>query len=262
MGSWLPWVRRRRHRLRETPLPPAWAAVVDRNVPLTARLSPEARNTLEGLIQVFLDDKTFEGCGGLEMTDEIRLTVAAQACLLLVGLDVDDPYPSLDVVRVYPQGYRAPTKVSDGLVVVEQLDHRLGESSGRGYVVLSWRDVLRGSREPADGANVVLHEFAHQLDAQSGAANGAPVLGASEHYGPWAQALGQAYEQLIHDVAAQRPTAIDPYGATNPAEFFAVAVEAFFERPSRLHREHPELYGVLATYFRQDPAAQTVRGDL
>ncbi|MEZ4237013.1 MAG: zinc-dependent peptidase [Myxococcota bacterium] len=256
MASWLPWVRRRHHRLLHTPLAPEQAAVVARNVPLAARLSPEHRATLDGLVQVFLDDKTFEGCGGLQMTDEIRLTVAALACLLLVGLEVDDPYPGLDVIRVYPAGYRVPTRASDGLVVLEQQDHRLGESSGRGYVVLSWRDVLRGARDPEDGQNVALHEFAHQLDAQSGAANGAPVLGEAGLYGPWAAALGAAYEQLIHDVDAHRPTALDPYGATNPAEFFAVAVEAFFERPAALQRALPDLYAVLARYFRQDPAAQ------
>lgn len=253
MASWLPWVRRRRRRLRSEPLPPEWAAIVDRNVPLAARLPADRRAVLDGLIQVFLDDKTFEGCGGLDMTDEIRLTIAAQACLLLVGLEVDDPYPDLDVIRVYPRGYRAPARHTDGLVVLESVDHRLGESSRRGYVVLSWRDVLRGARDPADGANVVLHEFAHQLDAESGAANGAPVLGDASLYGPWAAALGAVYEQLVHDVAAHRPTTLDGYGATNPAEFFAVAVEAFFERPARLRAAHPELYGVLARYFRQDP---------
>lgn len=256
MGSWLPWVRTRRRRIRQTPLPDAWRAIVDRNVPLVAlRLDAERRQTLEGLTQLFLHDKTFEGCGGLRLTDEIRVTIAAQACLLLVGRPVDRPYPGLDVIRVYPSSYRAPSvEHLEGGAVVEGPSHRLGESSHRGFVVISWDDVIRGARDPADGHNVVLHEFAHQLDAESGAANGAPVLGEAGLYGPWARALGDAYEALGEDLARHRPTAVDPYGATNPAEFFAVATEAFFERPRRLRDQEPDLYAMLARYYRQDPA--------
>lgn len=254
MASWLPWVRSKRKRLRATPLPEAWKGIVDRNLPLVARLSTPEREILDGLVQLFVDDKTFEGCGGLEMTDEIRVTIAAQACLLLVGLDVDLPYPGLDSIRVYPAGYRVPSRRRDGWVVTENVDHRLGESSGRGYVVLSWRDVVKGVHDPTDGHDVVLHEFAHQLDSLDGTANGAPVLQVAAPYGPWARILGEAYAQLIADIEAHRPTTLDPYGATDPAEFFAVAVEAFFERPARLKADHPALYGVLVGYFRQDPA--------
>lgn len=252
--SWLPWVRSRRRKLREAPLPAEWTAIVERNVPMVARLGSAERAILDGLVQLFVDDKTFEGCGGLALTDEIRLTIAAQACLLLVGLDVDLPYPGLDSIRVYPAGYRAPNVRRDGFVVTEDVDHRLGESSGRGYVVLSWRDVLRGTLDPADSRNVVLHEFAHQLDTMDGSANGAPVLDRADLYGPWARILGAAYAQLVADIDAHRPTTLDPYGATNPAEFFAVAIEAFFERPVRLRSAHPELYAVLVQYLGQDPA--------
>jgi hypothetical protein len=227
---------------------------VARNVPLAARLDPERRLDLEALTQRFLEDKSFEGCGGLELTDEIRVTIAAQACLLLVGLEVTEPYPGLDVVRVYPASYQAPTARPLGPAVSQRAEHRLGESSRRGYVVLSWRDARRGAADASDGRNVVLHEFAHQLDTQDGSADGAPVLADRSLYGPWAEVLGEAFERLVADVDAARPGALDAYGATNPAEFFAVATEAFFERGAALRRRHPELYDVLKRYYGQDPA--------
>jgi Mlc titration factor MtfA (ptsG expression regulator) len=241
--------------VRATPWPDAWHGIVARNVALVQRLGPEDRETLEGLVQLFLDDKTFEGCGGLEITDEIRVTVAVQACLLLVGLEVDLPYPGLDVIRVYPSTYVVPAKEREGYTVIDGPSRQLGQSSRRGYVVLSWDAALRGGRG-ADGENVVLHEFAHQLDAADGASDGAPVLADPGLYGPWARVLGEAYEQLLRDVDAHRPGPLDPYGATSPAEFFAVATEAFFERPERLRKERPALYEVLARYYGQDPAGR------
>lgn len=253
--SWFPWVRRRRRLLRERPWPDEWHAIVARNIAIARRLAPEERETLEGLVQLFLDDKTFEGCGGLAITDEIRVTVAAQACLLLVGLEVDLPYPDLDVIRVYPSTYVVPTAEREGHTVIEGPSHQLGQSSRRGYVVISWDAALRGGRR-ADGQNVVLHEFAHQLDTADGAADGAPVLGDPGLYAPWARVLGRAWEQLLQDVDAERPSPLDPYGATSPAEFFAVATEAFFERPERLREERPALYEILARYYHQDPAAR------
>ncbi len=255
MFSWLPWARARRRRLRATPLSPAQLAVLSVRAPFVAGLSPAERDRLQGLVQLFLDDKTFEGCGGLGMTEEIRLTVAAHACRLLLGLDVDVPYPGLDVIRVYPHTYRTETVRSLGDTWVEGVpSHRLGESSHRGYVVLSWDAVLQGAR-PQDGHNVVLHEFAHQLDTLDGVADGAPPL-PGQLYGPWARVLGEAFEELQEDVAARRRTVLDGYGATHPAEFFAVATESFFEEGRRLREQEPDLYRVLARYYGQDPAAE------
>ena len=253
MLSWLPWVRRRRAALRSTPLTDDERFVLDAHAPFVKRLSEEDRDTLVGLIQLFRHDKTFEGCGGLVMTDPIEVTIAAHACRLLLGLDVHDrPYPGLDVIRVYPAAYRAPGTGRLGDHAVEGgISHRLGESSTRGYVVLSWDAVLRGARRD-DGHNVVLHEFAHQLDTLDGVADGAPPLQASL-YGPWARVLGEAYSELHDDLAARRRTVIDAYGATNPAEFFAVATETFFEQPEALREQEPKLYAVLARYFGQTP---------
>ena len=252
--AWLPWNRARRRRLAATPLSSEAQAVLAANVPLARGLGLADRQRWHGLIQVFLDDKSFEGLGGLELTDEIRWTIAGQATLLLLGLDVELPYPGLDVIRVYPGGYRARVAEQDGEVATEGHSHRLGESSHRGYVVLAWRSTLSGGREPTDGRNLVFHEFAHQLDAESGHSNGAPVLHAGADYGPWARVLGEAFSDLRRDVERRRRSVLDPYGATNPAEFFAVATETFFEQPGPLKRSHPELYAVLVDYWRQDPA--------
>lgn len=241
MFSWLPWAVARRNKLRSTPLPDEMRRLLHRNVPPVARLDPQKHAHLEGLIQVFADGKTFEGLGGLDITDEIRITIAGQACMLLLGLEVDIPYPGLDVIRVYPRSYRSGHS------------HRLGESSRRGYVVLSWRDSKEGAKKPHDGRNVVLHEFAHQLDQRSGAADGAPVLQA-DLYGPWARVLGDAFSELSEDVAKKRHSVIRAYGATNPAEFFAVATEEFFERPHRLRKKWPDVYEVMVRYYNQDPA--------
>lgn len=255
MFRWLPWVRRRRAGIFDTPLTAEQRGVLARWAPFASRLEPSEQRRLHGLIQLFLHDKTFEGCGGLEMTPAIEVTIAAHAARLLLGLDVVDPYPGLDVIRVYPSTYRVPERdVLAGHLVEGGTSHRLGESSHRGYVVLAWDAVRRGAADEHDGQNVVLHEFAHQLDAQDGASDGAPPL-ERNLYGPWARILGQAFEELQEDVAHHRRSVLDAYGATNPAEFFAVATETFFERPRGLRQQEPRLYRVLARYYGQDPAA-------
>ncbi len=251
------WLHRwRRPRLRSRPLPPEWRAIIERNVPYVRLLSPKERAQLAGDIQVFLAEKRFEGCGGLHMTDEIRVTIAAQACLLLLNRSTDY-YPTLRTILVYPAGYvaHAASRQPDG-TVIEGPQHRAGESWLRGAVVLSWDDVRRGAADPFDGRNLVLHEFAHQLDGESGANEGAPALGERSRYVAWARVLGREYEQLIADLERRMPTLIDGYGAATPAEFFAVITEAFFERPLALRRRHPEQYEPLRSFYQQDPAAR------
>lgn len=245
---------RRRARLRAEPLPAEWRAILDRNVPLRARLSPEDRAELEGHVSVLCAEKHWEGAGGLVLTDEIRVTIAGQAALLLLHREVDDPYPDLDTVLVYPRGWRSDARhVQDG-IVAEGVEARLGESWKRGLVIVAWDAAKRGGADPDDGQNVVLHEFAHQLDTEAGAADGAPALPERAMYGPWARVLGREYEALIDALHRGRPTTLDAYGATNPAEFFAVVTEHFFERPRRLRQRHPDLYEQLKGFFRQDPA--------
>jgi len=246
---------RRRRAARERPFPAAWDAILAKNVPYFARLSPEDQEEIRDLVQIFLDEKEFEGCGGLDVDDEIRVTIAAQACILLLHRE-NDIYPDLETILVYPHAYLdTRPRTLEGGIVVEDGETRLGESWTRGVVVLAWDAVLGGARDMHDGHNVVLHEFAHQLDSETGAADGAPVLVNRSAYGPWARVLGAAYEGLLEDAAHGERTVIDTYGAKNPAEFFAVVTETFFERPRALRARHPELYEQMRSFYRQDPAA-------
>jgi Mlc titration factor MtfA (ptsG expression regulator) len=246
--------KRRRQRLREEPFSPEWLAILKRNVAYYHMLPPDDQRDLQGLIQIFVAEKCFEGCGGLTITDEIRLSIAAQACILLLHRDTDF-YPMLQSILVYPTAYLSPAAhyQADG-VVVEGTQARLGESWARGVVVLSWDDVKRGAGDVHDGHNVVFHEFAHQLDYESGAAEGAPALPRRSQYIAWARVLAHEYGLLVRDIACHRQTLLDRYGATNPAEFFAVATECFFEKPLELKIRHPGLYEQLQLFYRQDPA--------
>lgn len=246
--------RRRRAKLRAQPVPPAWRAIVERNLPVFRRLSAADQAELLGHVQVFLAEKHFEGCGGLALTDEIRVTIAAQACLLLLHRDADY-YPRLRSILLYPSGYTVPDErhVGGGLWE-EASDDRLGHTQQRlGALVLAWDSARHGALEPTDGENLVLHEFAHQLDFEDDATNGTPALASRAEYLAWGRVMSEEFEALRAAEEEGRPTVIDQYGATDPAEFFAVVTEAFFERPHALRRRHPELYETLARFYRQDP---------
>jgi len=245
---------RRRNRLRSQPFPESWVTVLQRNVPHYRRLSKAEQQELEGDIQVFVAEKNFEGCGGLEMTDEIRVTIAAYASILLLNRP-HDYYPRLQSILVYPDAY--PVKVvrgGPGNMVVEGHEIRAGESWRTGVVVLSWNHVLHRPAEVSDGRNVALHEFAHQLDQENSFSDGAPALPKTSQYAAWARILGREFENLSRQAANDQPTLIDKYGATEPAEFFAVVTEYFFEKPQLLKERHPELYDELKLFYRQDPA--------
>lgn len=224
-------------------------------VPYVHCLSEADRLELMDHIKVFLAEKRFEGCAGLVITDAIRVTIAAQACVLLLHRDTDY-YADLRTILVYPSSYVAPAKTpfANG-VVLEGSELRAGESWHRGSLVLSWRDVQAGSAQPCDGRNVVFHEFAHQLDSESGAVEGAPALEGRSAYAAWARVLGREYEALMANLRQQRPTLLGAYAAKNPAEFFAVVTEVFFERPAELRWLHPELYEQFKSFYKQDPAA-------
>jgi hypothetical protein len=246
--------RRRRQRLRSQPFPEKWLRILEENVAYYSRLTPEEQSELQGHIQVFLHEKRFEGLAGQEITDEVRVTIAAQACILLLHRETDY-YPALHSILVYPHHYFAAEKQrqADG-VVSEGVQGRLGESWHRGPVVLAWDEVSRTAHDHKDPHNVVFHEFAHQLDSESGSSNGAPLLPSRSMYVAWARVLGAEYQHLIEDIAHRHRSDLDAYGATNPAEFFAVVTENFFEKPIRLKKRHPELYDQLAQFYQQDPA--------
>ncbi len=245
---------RPRVRFREEPIPEQWRAIVARNVPLAARLAAGDREHLLRLTQVFLHDKPMEGVG-LELTDEIRVTIAAQACLLLLKLDYPC-YPTLRRVLVYP-GVFQPRRVelTRHGDIIQEPRLTLGEAWTSGVVVLSWDSSLVGALNPEDGQNVVLHEFAHVLDGENGAMDGQPLLDRPSAFRTWSYVFRSLYERQVQETLEGREPPVHPYGATNRAEFFAVATEAFFTTPSRLKERLPEAYQELAKFYRQDPAA-------
>ena len=245
----------RRKRLMEAPLSPERLTIIERNVPYYAELSPGDRRELEGLMQVFLAEKAFEGCNGLEMTDEIRVTIAALACMLLLHRDTDF-YPLLKSVLVYPETFIAPVTTREpGGVVIEDEEERDGESWDIGALVLSWNEVLESVADPHDGYNVVFHEFAHQLDDEWGVADGAPPLPKRSMYDEWARVFKREYDALVAADDREEETFLDPYGAESPAEFFVVVTECFFETPVELREEHPDIYEQLRLFFEQNPAS-------
>ncbi|MCW8809919.1 MAG: zinc-dependent peptidase [Ignavibacteriaceae bacterium] len=247
--------KRRREKLRNKELKPEWKEIIIKNIKFYSLLSEEMKKELHGLIQIFMDEKTFEGCEGLELTDKIKITIASQACILLLGRK-SDIYPTLRTILVYPHAYFAPLKqrMEDGSII-EGYQARLGESWSRGQVVLAWDEILQDTNDIHDGHNLVLHEFAHQLDNESGAAEGIPEFDKRSSYIVWARVLTNEYNKLISDIVHQKHPLLDQYGATNPAEFFAVATEYFFERPIELKNLHSELYEQFKNFFKLDTAA-------
>jgi Mlc titration factor MtfA (ptsG expression regulator) len=245
-------VERRRRALKAQPFPPAWRQILRERVPAYSRLPPLLQRQLRDHIQVFIAEKDFVGCRDQEITDEVRVTIAAQACLLLLNRRTGY-YPRLHQVLVYPGAFLVERLRAEPSGVLQEHRQALsGESWTHGQVILSWEDVVDGAAVPDDGRNVVIHEFAHQLDQQKGFANGAPTGDRSRQ---WSEVLAREFAQLQSDAAWQRPTLMSPYGATNPAEFFAVASETFFEQPRQLAAAHPALYAELARLYRVDPAA-------
>jgi Mlc titration factor MtfA (ptsG expression regulator) len=248
------FTNRRRERLRSKAISRDWLDILERNVPIFNRLPDHDRKELVGHIQVFLNEKHFEGCGGLELTDEIRLTIAAQACLLLLHRDTDY-YPNLTSILVYPSGYTAhDERYIGGGIWEEGPQDRLGHTAHNlRALVLAWDAARRGAMDPTDGQNVVLHEFAHQLDFENRSADGTPALETHGEYLSWARVMSAEFEELRRGYFDGAASVLDFYGAQNPTEFFAVATEAFFERPRALKERHPELYDSLSRFFRQDP---------
>ena len=246
-----------RYRLKkaiEAPFPDEWVAIVERNIAVYRKLPMDLRLQLRKLIKQFLHQKHFSGAGGLEITDEVRVTIAAEACMLLVNRKTN-VYPSLRYIIVYPTAFVVERSQAgaDG-IVSEGPKGLLGESWSNGKVILAWDNVLLGSSNFFDGQNVVLHEFAHQLDSESGSTNGAPNLSGKNCLRTWASTLSGEFEDLQRDAFRGKRSLMDHYGATNPAEFFAVATETFFEKPQQMHKHHAELFEVLKSFYRVDPA--------
>ena len=249
--SWFRDLHRR--SILEQPFPDAWLPYLNKNVPHYALLTPDEQAELKQDMQVFCAEKYWEGVG-LDITHEIQATIAALACILTLHRE-HDYYPNVESIVVYPTGYTAKeTAPQPGGVVSENVSGRLGEAWGNGPVVLSWADVLAGGRNDNDGRNVVYHEFAHKLDMRAGNANGVPRLDDDAEYAKWETVMKREYELLIAASEHHRASLIDTYGATNEAEFFAVATECFFEKGVQMQQTHADLYDVLRDFYRQDPA--------
>ena len=246
---------RQRRRLRAQPVPEEWRAIISRNLPFFDRLPPNDQAELLGHLQIFLAEKRFEGCAGLEITDEMRVTIATQACLLLLHRKTDY-YPRLITILVYPSGYVvSEERHFEGHVWEAGPGGRLGETEGRmGSLVLAWDAAKSGAIDPSDGKNLVLHEFAHQLDFEDHLADGVPALTSRSDLRAWSEVMKMEFAALQAADATGIPTLLDTYGASNPAKFFSVTTEAFFERPHALQQQHPRLYGEMRRFFRQDPA--------
>lgn len=245
---------RRRREALEKPFPEGWRNILRRHVMYYNRLPRQDREELEDLIRIFLAEKIFEGARGVSVNDEIRVTVAAQACILLLHRDTD-VYPGLRSIIIYPEAFVAMAESRNGWVHSDGRQVRLGESWSRGSLVLSWNDTLHGGEEESDGRNLVFHEFAHQLDDEWIYGRGVPDLGDEKLHEEWKEVMSAEYMRLVNELHHGHLGVIDPYGATNPAEFFAVTTETFFEEPIRLRAEHPRLYSLFRRYYRQDPAA-------
>jgi len=247
------WVEYKRNKVKARPFPKAWRRILKSRVPLFHKLPADLQLQLKRHILVFLAEKRFHGFQGIEINDEIKVTIAAQACLLILNRKARY-YPKLKSIYVYPAAFIASHQGTDAAGVLQNQSRVLsGESWELGKVIVSWKDTVFGADNTDDGHNVVIHEFAHQLDQETGIANGAPFLSHKKNR-CWSNILTEEFKNLQLQAANGEQSLLDHYGATNPAEFFAVASEVFFERPIELKRRHAALYQQLESFYRVDPA--------
>lgn len=254
MFSW--FADRRRKKLTAAPFPAGWEDIVRRNVAHYCMLTDAEQAELRALIQIFIAEKDWEGAGGLELTDEIRVTVSAQACLLLLGLP-HNYYRNVESIIVYPSTVVPPERklgfFENATGPVELSHPIIGQAFHQGPVIIIWDAALAGGRHPELGHNVIYHEFAHKLDMLDGAADGTPPLRDRAEYRDWVQTCEREYLRLKRDAEHGKKSFLNAYAATNEAEFFAVATEQFFDQPHLMIKHVPDLYRVLKEYYRQDP---------
>ena len=259
----LGWFRdRRRKQLTQAVFPPAWEETIRRNVAHYCMLDDAERAELRALIQIFIAEKNWEGAGGLTLDDEIRVTISAQACLLVLGLP-HNYYRNVQSIIVYPSTVVPPQRrlrsFENTMAPLDVEQPILGQAFQRGPVIIIWDAALHGSRHPELGHNVIYHEFAHKLDMLNGAADGTPPLRDRAEYRDWVLTCSREYKRLRHDISMGKKSFLNAYAATSAAEFFAVATEQFFDRPRLLLAQAPELYRVLREYYRQDPSERVTR---
>jgi Mlc titration factor MtfA (ptsG expression regulator) len=251
------WLRARRRRaLTQRPFPPAWDEILARLVKQVQWLAPAEQERLRRWILVFVGEKRFEGCRGQEITDEVRVAIAAQAGLVTLGFAAEH-FDTLQSVLVYPGDYLVPRSTPlDGGGELEWKEARLGETWAGGSMVLSWPGVVDGGRLRDGPRSVVIHECAHLVDLLDGAIDGIPPLGGRAARQAWIAACDACRTRFEEALDDGRATAFDDYAAESAAEFFAVASECFFQDPHRLARHDRQLYGLLQEAWRQDPKAR------
>jgi len=255
------WFQKRRHRkILETPFPSEWNAILEQNVAHWKFLDDDERRQLRDLIQVFVAEKDWEGAGSLELDDEICVTVAACACILLLGIE-HQYYRNVQTIIIYRSTVVTPDSRSShgGLQTTGPGVPIHGQAMLKGPVLLVWDAVRHGARHPERGHNVVYHEFAHKLDMLDSWVDGAPPFATQDQHTRWVEVCTREYDALRDSAERGKRTFLDSYGATNPGEFFAVVTEIFFDEPVELKRKHPALYDVLDEFYRQDPAGRVAR---
>jgi Mlc titration factor MtfA (ptsG expression regulator) len=260
------WRQKKRERILARAFPAEHVAVLERNVKHYLRLLPGDQKRLRDLVQVFVAEKRWEGCGGLVLTEEMKLTIAAQACLLVLELP-HSLYENVESILVYPSTIVRPAPrdgvfVRTGTLIAEGPRELWGEAHHQGPVVLAWDRVLRDGQRPCDGHNLVYHEFAHKLDMLDGHADGTPPLVSREERRRWHEVFEAEFLELRERAARGEPTFIDEYGSVDEAEFFAVVTEHFFDQPAQLREAHPALYDALRSFYRQDPAVRCESDEL
>ena len=245
--------RLRRNKIKRQPFSREWLKIVEKNISLYNHLPNKLQHELQNHIKVFISEKNFEGCGGLKINDEIKVTIAAQACILLLNRKTNY-YHKLISILVYPTTFVAPRESINNVgIVTEAKTALLGESWQTGVVVIAWDDVVKGGRCLNDGQNLIFHEFAHQLDAEDNVTDGTPILENRADYVPWVKVMSRNYKKLLRNIKLEKNTLLGRYASTNAAEFFAVTTEYFFEKPVQLQKQHPDLYSELKKFYKQDP---------
>lgn len=252
------WLKdRKRRKWLEEPFPQGWREILEAGVVHYGLLDAEEKARLEDFIRIFIQEKNWEGCGGLELNDEIRVSIAGQAGLLVLGLP-HQFYENVRSILVYPSAVVTPERTAGNFEIPQGPVHSgipiLGEAQLHGPVILVWDSVKRHARHPEEGHNVVYHEFAHKLDMLDGAADGTPILANREAMNRWIEVCQAEFVKLRERTDRGQSTYLDRYGATNEAEFFAVATEYFFDKPRDMLRHEEGLYEVLRDFYLQDPA--------
>jgi Mlc titration factor MtfA (ptsG expression regulator) len=249
------WLKRRRRRqLLATPYPESWRAIVENNIAHFQLLSDQDQTRLLERLRILVHEKHWEGCEGLAITDEMKVTIAGMASLMLLGMQGDYCFDGISSILIYARTFRRPGRRSSGILVDEE-DELMGEAWHGGSIVLSWSNVLESGQNIGNGSNLVIHEFAHHLDGLDGEMGGTPPLPTRHAERNWYAVTQREYERLWQDAKSGKKTLIDPYGTTNRAEFFATSSECFFERPVEMRKRHTELYRLLSRFYQLDPAA-------